>query len=56
MNNFEPGRFYEALCTTKRMVEEGKPDRAAAISKDEILNLKILLNTCSSIEEFLKKV
>jgi hypothetical protein len=37
-------------------VEEGRPERKTAISKDEILDLTILLNTCSSVEEFIKRI
>jgi hypothetical protein len=55
-NNFEPGKFYEYLCTTKRIVEEGRPERKTVISKDEILDLTILLHTCQSVEEFVKSI
>jgi len=55
VNNFEPGKFYEALCTTKKVVEGGRPERTTIISKDEILDLVILLNT-TSVEEFIKTI
>ena len=53
MNSFEPGKFYEALCTIKKVVTEGKPERTTIISEDEIVDLTILLNTLS-MEEFIK--
>ncbi|HUI94062.1 MAG TPA: hypothetical protein VLX68_17620 [Chitinivibrionales bacterium] len=34
----------------------GRPKRESIISKDEITNLEITLNTCKSVEEFLSKV
>ena len=34
----------------------GRPKRTTVISVDDILNLRILLNTTKSVEEFLKKI
>jgi hypothetical protein len=36
--------------------DEGKPERERIISEDEILNLRILLNTEVSIDGLLQKV
>jgi hypothetical protein len=33
-----------------------RPDRDMPISKDDIINLKILLETCTSLEQFLERV
>jgi hypothetical protein len=34
----------------------GRPKRETIISKEDIMNLAITLNTCASVEEFLVKV
>ncbi|MCX7727589.1 MAG: hypothetical protein N2053_12160 [Chitinispirillaceae bacterium] len=34
----------------------GRPKRNTLITKDEILDLKILLNTTNGVEEFLEKI
>ncbi len=34
----------------------GRPKREAIISKDEITNLSIMLNTCATVEEFLGNI
>ena len=34
----------------------GKPERDREINKEDILNLKIALNSCTSLDEFLDKV
>jgi hypothetical protein len=34
----------------------GRPERQTIIGKDDILNLEITLNTCSSVDEFAKKI
>jgi hypothetical protein len=34
----------------------GRPQRETIIGKDEIMNLEITLNTCSTVDEFLKKI
>lgn len=34
----------------------GRPERQTIMGKDDILNLEITLNTCSSVDEFLKKI
>jgi hypothetical protein len=34
----------------------GRPDRKTVISMDDIVNLKITLNTINTIDEFLKKM
>src|SRR6185295_7891507 len=34
----------------------GRPRRGAAISKDDLLNLAILLNTTRNVDDFLKKI
>jgi hypothetical protein len=33
---------------------KGRPDRKGRISKDDMLNLKISLNTTSSVDDFIK--
>jgi hypothetical protein len=33
----------------------GRPKRQTIIGKDDILNLEITLNTCSTVDEFAKK-
>ena len=35
---------------------EGRPKRIKVISNDDIANLSIALNTCKTLEEFLKQV
>ncbi len=37
-------------------LDEGHPRRDLPISKDEITDLRILLNTTTSVEQFLKEV
>ncbi len=39
-----------------RLVYEGKPKRTNILSKDEILNLRITLNTTKSVKEFLNRI
>jgi hypothetical protein len=34
----------------------GRPERQTIIGKDDILNLAITLNTCATVDEFLKKI
>ncbi len=34
----------------------GRPDRSFSIGKDDLLNLQIALNTCSSMEEFVEAI
>ena len=34
----------------------GRPSRSAAIGKDDFLDLRILLHTTRSVDEFLKKI
>jgi hypothetical protein len=34
----------------------GRPKRETIISKEDIMNLAITLNTCANVEEFLAKV
>jgi hypothetical protein len=34
----------------------GRPERPTIIGKDDILNLEITLNTCATVDEFLKKI
>jgi hypothetical protein len=34
----------------------GRPERQTIIGKDDILNLEITLNTCSTVDEFAKKI
>ena len=51
-----PNEFYLSLCTAKRIVEEGRPERSTVVSKDEIVDLSILLNTTKSVEEFLQSI
>ena len=34
----------------------GRPERETIIAKDDIMNLEITLNTCSTLDEFLKKI
>jgi hypothetical protein len=34
----------------------GRPERQTIVNKDDILNLDITLNTCSTVDEFLKKI
>jgi hypothetical protein len=34
----------------------GRPLRQTIIGKDDIMNLAITLNTCSTVEEFLAKI
>ncbi len=50
------------LMLEKAMREEykklltGRPAREREINKEDILNLKIALNSCTSLEEFLRQV
>jgi hypothetical protein len=34
----------------------GRPERQTVIGKDDIMNLEITLNTCSTVDEFVKKI
>ena len=34
----------------------GRPERQTIIGKDDILNLAITLNTCATVDEFVKKI
>jgi hypothetical protein len=34
----------------------GRPERETIVGKDDIMNLEITLNTCSTVDEFLKKI
>ena len=46
--------FYEMYYNKKKLMD--KPDRDIPINGDDILNLKIALNTSNSIDDFLEKV
>jgi len=48
--------FMERLRSQANLANEGRPDRDTVISKDEVLDLKILLNTTKSVEDFVSKV
>ena len=37
-------------------VLEGRPQRDVSITPDDVTNLRIALNTCGSLEEFLEEV
>jgi len=32
----------------------GRPDRETVIRKDDLINLEITINTCTTVEEFLR--
>jgi hypothetical protein len=34
----------------------GRPQRQTIIGKDDIMNLEITLNTCLTVDEFVKKI
>ena len=58
--NMKSEKFEQATDSTPTLpfmpVLDGRPQRDAAISPDDIINLQIALNTCKSLEEFLEDV
>lgn len=61
MNPRDIGRHYHAPVPLKDIlrdlgIDKGHPDRDCPITKDEIMDLTILLNTTKSVTEFLKEV
>ena len=54
---FTPKELIEAILEQEKIkMFEGKPKRDSSINYDDIINLRIALNTSSSIEDFNKKV
>lgn len=49
-------KLSDALKKKRIKMFDGRPFRDLTISQDDIVNLKIALNHCKSLEEFLNKV
>lgn len=67
LNKWSKQQFEEAMELFKKSAKldnyekspvkkEKRPERYTTINKDDVTDLKILLGTCDSIDEFLRKV